>query len=91
MKATKQMNEGADVLLDDFSLLMAILVIAQALCPKFCGLKIFAHGFPSAKSANVCMHTVYNEIMILYTHTLLNIYSKILIIIIMITRISGLI
>jgi hypothetical protein len=35
MKATKQTSEGADVLLDDFYLLTAILVIAQALYPNF--------------------------------------------------------
>ena len=53
MKDTKQTSEGADVLLADFYLLTAILVIVQALYPNFRGLKFFAHGFPSAKSMKV--------------------------------------
>ena len=53
MKAIKQTNEGADLLDDDFGLLTAILFIAQALYTNFRKLKIFAHGFPSAKSTKV--------------------------------------
>jgi hypothetical protein len=42
-KATKQINEDDDMLLEDFVLLTAILIIAQVLYPNLCGLK--AHSF----------------------------------------------